>query len=449
MGCRDVAGIHTIAFDDSGTGACTGATPTVVFTSAQAYDQIFVQGGFVFAEVTQSGVDRCATTGCTSPTNILTANPNDFFEYSAPTTTSIDYTLDIFPADGGMGGEIHSMGLDGKNDTVAFSTPTLIPEWIATSGSRVFWVDDQFDYTSNGDNGRVLRLRRDEHPWITGLRRRRVRNDRRRKRTCTCSRTTPSLADELVLACSVHDRVRRTLRERSSARSTFPPRPAQLASDGTDFYIARSNHQDIVRVDGTAARRKSSRRKTSSRSRSTRPPEISTTATSTGVLGRVKTDGSAPTTLACNQSTVTAMARRRAEHLFPRRRDDRERLQAPEVSAFSLLADAADDAAIVRRVALLPRPRAALHSSHACAHSSAHAAPGGREAPASRWVVGGVTVAVIAGSGWVRALPRPTRPSLRGGANAFVGVGAVSLPDSPTSPGAACIIASSVGKSGT
>lgn len=305
VGCRDVVGIHDIAFDDSGTAACNGSQPTLVFTSASAYDALFAQGGFVYAEVSQSGIDRCAITGCTTPTNILTAKATDTFEYATLSTTAVDYTIQKPLVDGGTNGEIHTMGFDGTNDAVALSTP-LAPSWIAISGSRTFWIDDQFFATATGDTLQCLGCGGSNMPWITGMPGGAYGLVADANNVYVLA-DSANLTDYDVLSCSVLTACAAAPRTVISAID-FSTVAAQIASDGTYFYIARENHQDVVRVDGAGATTQVLT------SQDVVAIAIDATAgnlyyaTSTGIVGRTKTDGTAPATLACNQSSVSALA---------------------------------------------------------------------------------------------------------------------------------------------
>ncbi len=305
VACRDVVGIHDIAFDDSGTAACNGGTPTLVFSSGGTYDALFAQGGFVYAEISQSGIDRCPITGCTSPTNIFTVNANDFFGYSALSTTNVDYTLQKGIADGGVSGEVHTMGFDGTSDTVALATP-MPASWIATSGTRIFWADDEWDYSSNGDTIQCLGCGPSNLPWVTllpagvyGL--------------IADANDVYALADSAstidldVISCSVQTACAAAPRTVISAID-ISTTAAQIASDGSSFYIARNNHADVTRVDSTGASVQVITSQDVVAIAIDAPAGNLYYATSTGIVGRVKTDGTSPTTLACNQNAITAIA---------------------------------------------------------------------------------------------------------------------------------------------
>jgi hypothetical protein len=309
IACRDIVGIHTITLDEGGTTACNGSQPTLVFSSASTYDVLFAQGGFVYAEVEGSGVDRCAIAGCATPTSVIQVGSNTTFDDSTLTPASIDYTVLQTTTDGGSGGEIHTAGLDGTNDKISFGTSTQYPANIAVTGARVFWVDDEYDNSISdtdtvdcvGCNGTG------DSPWITGLAGGAYGLVADSTNVYVLA-DTAALTDLVVLGCSI------TTACGASPRTVIASIDAstvetQMASDGTFFYIARENHDDVVRVDQTGAVTQVLT------SQDVIAIAVDATAgnlyygTSTGTIGRVKTDGSAqPTTLACNQDTVTALA---------------------------------------------------------------------------------------------------------------------------------------------
>ncbi len=308
--CRDVVGIHSITYTEG--GSCTGATPTLVFSSTASYDTLSAQGGFVFAEVTSAGIDRCPIAGCAVPSSIITVGSSVSFIDSAVTTNAIDYTLQGLGADGGTGGEIHTTALDGTNDTIALATNTKYPEVVASSasssGTRIFWVDDEYGFGGTGDDTvDCIGCSAGDATWITNLPGSAygIVAD---ANTVYVLADAASLTDLVVLGCSVNAACGdspRTVISGVDASTT----QTQIASDGTYFYIARENAAEVARIDATG------NKTTVISSQDVIAIAVDATAgnlyygTTGGVIGRVRSDGSTePTPLACNQDSVTAVA---------------------------------------------------------------------------------------------------------------------------------------------
>jgi hypothetical protein len=308
LGCRDIAGIQPITYSDAGSSGCNGATPSTVFTGVATYDALSVQNGFVYAEVSASGVDRCATTGCTAPTHVITVPASLTYDSFALGPSLIDYTVSgPITADGGASGELRTIGFDGTGETTVLGG-LADPLYLATSGARTFWVDDLYDDTGGDDTVYCVGCNGQPNtPWITML-------SRGAYGLVADSSDVYLLADDVslnnlsLLACSV------TTACNATPRTVITPLDyatviQQVASDGTYAYVAREDHADVVRVDATG-----------------QVKQVVTSldvvaiaidaaagylyyATSTGVLGKAKSDGSGqPTTLACTDPNVAALA---------------------------------------------------------------------------------------------------------------------------------------------
>jgi hypothetical protein len=304
--CRDVVGIHSITYTEG--GSCTGATPTLVFSSTASYDALSAQGGFVFAGVTSAGIDRCPIAGCAVPSSIITVGSSVSFIDSTVTTNAIDYTLQGDGADGGTGGEIHSAALDGTSDTIAFATNAKYPEVVASSGTRIFWVDDEYTYGGTGNDAvDCIGCSAGDAPWITNLPGSAygIVAD---ANTVYVLADAASLTDLVVLGCSINTACGNSPRTVISGIDSSTEQ-TQIASDGTFFYIARENAAEVTRVDATG------NKTPIVSSQDVIAIAVDATAgnlyygTTGGVIGRVKSDGSTePTALACNQDSVTAIA---------------------------------------------------------------------------------------------------------------------------------------------
>lgn len=311
LACRDIVGIHDIAYDDAGTSSCNGGTPTLVFSSAQSYDWLTAQSGFLFAEVYTTGVDRCSVAGCTSPSSILSIAANSTYWGSAITPSAIDYAVQGSGvlADGGTGGEIHTTALDGTNDKLTYVASAQYPSWLGVNGAKIFWADDE--YTNGGagkDSVECIGCNgAGSTPWITGLPGGiyGVVADANQVYVLADDASITSL---VVLACSTTTPCGATPRTVVTGLDSATT-STQIASDGTYFYVARESTLDVARIDQTG--------KITEVVQSEDVLAIAIDAaannlyfgTAAGVVGRVKSDGSGTVaTLACNQPSLSALA---------------------------------------------------------------------------------------------------------------------------------------------
>jgi hypothetical protein len=152
VACRQVAGIHDIAYEagpggDGGGSGCTNGT--MILTSSDSLELLYVAGGHdvvgVPDETSASGLGysnlhACATgTPCTQPPGLLTLGFNDVVMDYAASSSQIVYAVQTNETTGV--GAIHSVGFDGTNDKTLFGTASW-PSWITTSGASTFWVSD-------------------------------------------------------------------------------------------------------------------------------------------------------------------------------------------------------------------------------------------------------------------------------------------------------------------
>lgn len=289
-GCRQVAGINPITYAgaEGGTGCSNG---TVVLSTSDQLDMLSVNGGFVVAGVVgasgvgDSNLVACPTSApCTQPKNLLTTAFNDTIG-GYGTSTKIFYTVQS----GTNTGALHSVAYDGTGDQVVLGS-LAHPAWVATSGARTFWVDDDLaggpatvHCVGCSGTGDVT--------WMTNL--------------TTTEGLFADANDVYVLAddgtgttgvygCSVQTAcgaTTRTVMKGLSPTSTVPV--TQFASDGTNVYISNDTTQ-IIRIDGTGAQK---------------PIATNVAAVAiavdpvtgelfygddNGTVGRVKTDGSTP-----------------------------------------------------------------------------------------------------------------------------------------------------------
>lgn len=306
LACRDIAGIKPIAYSDAGTSACNAPAPTELHTSGVQYTTIYAGGGFVYLE-SLGGVERCPESGCMSGTSpVFTVGASATFGGSALAGSVVDYSQ----TDSTSTGQIHSVNVDGTNDqTLASSLED--PFYLASSGSKLFWVDDAYSSgsgTAMDSVGCIGCSGTGSVPWISsaafagGIYA--ITADANmvyvladdanivNYRLVACSTATACGASPTVLVPSVDPSTVGT----------------QLASDGTYAYLARPDHADVVRID------KSGNLVQLVTSQDVAAIAVDAAAgnlyfgTSTGTIGRVSTAGGGTmTTITCVPDPIVAM----------------------------------------------------------------------------------------------------------------------------------------------
>ncbi len=287
--------------------ACTDAAPSVVFHGLDAYDALSVKDGFVYVELPGTGVQRCATTGCLTPTSVVDSQA---FVSAALGNGGVAYTTQIAGADGTIGGEIRSVNVDGTSDQSLLGGLTY-PAYIGTSGTLAFWADDSF---ANDDTPATINCvgctGSGSSPWITGL----------GGGTYGMIADTANvyvLADNAtltsvqLLACSVHTACfsePRVLIADLDQTATAQ----QLASDGTNAWVARATHHDVVRVDPSGVVTPIATVAQTSTITAIALDSASGElyfGTSDGAVSRVKADGSSqPESVTCWTTPIAALA---------------------------------------------------------------------------------------------------------------------------------------------
>lgn len=288
-----------------GGGDVSQASPaTPLFSGLDVYDAIGVQDGFVYVEVPGAGVQRCPSTGCAAPTPVVAS---DAF-VSATLAGSVTYTTQIAADEGGVAGEVRSVHADGSGDEPVLAQATY-PAYVATSGARTFWVEDSFaiDDTpasvqcigcdaSGGSTPWIMSVGGGTYGMIADAGHVYVLAD------------DASLASVSLLSCS------------ADAPCFGEPRvvlggldrtvsAVQLASDGTNVYVARATQGDVVRVDPAGAITTVLAEPSVAAIAYDASTDALVYATTDGLVGRVSADGSgASATLAKVDWPVAAVA---------------------------------------------------------------------------------------------------------------------------------------------
>ncbi len=320
--CRQIAGIEDIRYDDAGPSACPSTTATAVFQQTGAsFDKLSVQSGVLYAGLFDNtasmevGAVSCPVGGCSAPTQ-LARNDTSWGDFSvAPSLVYYSLTgTALTLADGGTApandGVIHSVKLDGTGDVVA-SGGLPYPYWLATSGSRLFWVNDP---TTFGDNGTssvecIGCSGTTSVPWITGL--------GATYQVFADQSSVYVLADDSVsttgtlYGCSVQNTCSngspRTVISQLDLSGTGDN---SFASDGTNVFAARAGHTDIIRIDpsGLTSTIATGQQGATGLAYDAAQNELYW-GTSTGVIYRVKADGTGePQSVVCQQSSPRSLA---------------------------------------------------------------------------------------------------------------------------------------------
>jgi len=292
------------ASGDGVTGGACGA-PTVLFSGFDSYDSLAVQGGFVYVELPGEGVARCATTGCTAPTSVV---DNDGFVSSAFGGTSIAYATQIASSDDdGVSGAIRSANDDGTNDQSVQSNLTY-PAYVAKSGASMFWAQDSFAIDETpatinciGCNGNAAST-----PWFAGLTGGTygmIADDE----NVYVLADDPTQTSVMLFSCSVNAPC---YGEPRVVIGDLDPTitAQQIATDGTNVYVARASSGDIVRVDPSG----NVTRVAAIDAVSAIVVDASTSTlyygTQAGLIARVALDGSAQSaTIACSASAIASL----------------------------------------------------------------------------------------------------------------------------------------------
>jgi len=247
--CRQIAGIHDVTFSDAaapsgdgGSGECSGATNLI--TSIADYDDLSVAGGFAFVEITSAGVARCATNGtCKDPNDLLTVPATDTYQdFTLSASSMLVYTLQ---GPSGSGGSVHAAKLDGTGDTTVVGN-LAYPAYVTTTGARTFWVDDPFIVTSDTDSVQCSGCNGvGPTPWITNL-------FGGAYGIYADAANVYVLADDPSSTYTLYDcPVTAACASPQTLLAGLDPTTElaqMIASDGTDLYVGRNDHADIVRV---------------------------------------------------------------------------------------------------------------------------------------------------------------------------------------------------------
>ncbi len=308
VSCRDIAGVGPITYTGGDGGGCFGE---LVFSNASSnLDEIRVAGGFIFGQITSSGIISCPTSGCATPTSLFTAPAQDRYKAFAVSDKLLYYAVETGsePTDGGATpGAVHSLAFDGTSDQqIGGSAPNAY--FVGVSGTNVFWVDDPNQGTNLGPASVncIGCSGSSSVPWITAL-------------NVTYAFTTSTnnvyvLADldgtganETLFACGVTSPCLATPKKLLSNVDPSATNTS-LAADDTYAYLARTDHADIVRVDMSGVLTEIVNATTAYAITVDKTGNLYY-ADDTGTVYGTKADGSGtPKSLACGTATSLALA---------------------------------------------------------------------------------------------------------------------------------------------
>jgi hypothetical protein len=286
---------------------CNAAATSLVFGGLDAYDALTVQDGFVYVEIPGEGVQRCPTSGCTSPTSVVAS---DGFVSSALSGSNVAYTTQIASTDDvTIVGEIRYANTDGTNDQSMLGALTF-PSYVAISGASTFWAQDSFTVDDTpavinciGCNGNAAST-----PWISGLSGGTYGMIADGSNVYVLA-DDPTLTSITLLSCPVSRPCFSEPRVVITNLDTTMT-PQQIASDGTNVYVARASRNDVVRIDASG-------NVTPIVSLSEAVTAIAVDAaagnlyygTMSGAVGRVTSAGGTDmVTLACSSTGIAALA---------------------------------------------------------------------------------------------------------------------------------------------
>ena len=109
-----------------------------MLAATNAPDGIATTAGFLFT-FDGLAIQRCTIGSCGAPQVVFAPSSSETLMGAFVGPASIAYTM----MRTGSIGEVHSAGLDGKNDVALVSLPNVMPNAVAASGPRTFWADDQ------------------------------------------------------------------------------------------------------------------------------------------------------------------------------------------------------------------------------------------------------------------------------------------------------------------
>jgi len=178
VACAAILGINDGIPRDGGEGGgtdspvgCPSGTP--LFVTPSAYNNLAAQNGTAYFDVPIVGIYACPASGCVNPLAIASVSAADTYNAFALGPSVIYYTFLGPNMDGGpTGGALHSVALDGGNDTALLSN-LAFPFWVATAGTNTFWIDDSLSADPPGTTPATVNCigcsGSTSTPWITNL----------------------------------------------------------------------------------------------------------------------------------------------------------------------------------------------------------------------------------------------------------------------------------------
>ncbi len=274
---------------------CSSST-TILTTTTGFPSTINVANNFVYGGGQGVGIFRCATTGvCNGASDFVNITPGNTFESYAVAPSSLYFTLQGATGDAGS---VHSAALDGTGEQTVLSNQTY-PSWMASSGSRTFWVEDtingSLDESFTPSVVHCIGCSGPDTPWITNLNGTygliADAND-----VYVLAEDGSAAETNGIYGCSVQNACGNGPRIVTTGLDEFIVQQ-EIASDGTNVRVCsalrrQTSHESILVGNVTLTR--SSRTPRSLRSAADGSTNDLFFATDNGLIETVKADGSGP-----------------------------------------------------------------------------------------------------------------------------------------------------------
>jgi hypothetical protein len=287
------AQVKDVAASDGPPSYCQNGT--VVIASSTELDAIASANGFVFAQAFSVGLERCAIGSlCVDPPPLLNVPLTDDFDY-ATIGSSI-----VYSTRNNTGGTVRRTAYDGTGD-VAIYSGTASPSFVALGGGAAYWVDQALPAQVH-----CIGCSASDTVWIDDLQNPiALFADSNAVYVVAVDDSNVNFA---IFGCGMNAACSTQPRTVIKSLPNGSVGPTSVASDGVNVYVPRTIDSSIVSVDtiGNVTKLVSGVQATALAVDA--PSGELFYGTTTGVIGRVKTDGSSPSTVSSCQGPILALS---------------------------------------------------------------------------------------------------------------------------------------------
>lgn len=268
---------------------------TAVIASSTELDAIAGTNGFVFAQAFNVGLERCGVGSlCIDPPSLLNVAVTDNFAYAA-----VGSAL-VYSTQNNTGGTVHRTAYDGTGDVTIYSG-TASPSFVALGGAATYWIDDALPAQVH-----CIGCTASDAVWIDN-----VQNpvalfaDQAAVYVVALDDSNVNFG---IFGCGINAACSTQPRTVIKSLPNGSAGPTSVASDGVAVYVPRTLDSSIVSVDaiGNVTKLVSGVQATAL-AVDGQSGELFY-GTTTGVIGRIKTDGSSPTTISSCQSAILTLS---------------------------------------------------------------------------------------------------------------------------------------------